>query len=178
MNAKDLIDKYYPEENKLKKMLLTHSSEVSHKTLEVSYRHPELHLDEDVLYNGAMLHDIGIFLTNAPTIHCHGTANYLLHGYLGGQILRKEGFPTLARICERHTGAGLTCEDIIRQQIPLPHKDFLPETEEEKVICYADKFYSKSDMSHVKTVEEVYRSLSKFGKEGVMRFKCWQDQFG
>lgn len=178
MNAEELIDKYYPEENKLKEMLLIHSGEVCNKALEVSHCHPELQLDEEILRNGAMLHDIGIFLTNAPSIYCHGKENYLLHGYLGGQILRKEGLPVLARICERHTGAGLTREDIIKQQIPLPHQNFLPETEEEKVICYADKFYSKSDINRVKTWEEAYQSLLKFGIEGATRFKCWHEQFG
>ena len=45
---------------------------------------------------------------------------------------------------KRHTGAGLTKKEIIEQELPLPQQDFLPETTEEKLICYADKFFSKT----------------------------------
>lgn len=177
MTAIELIDKYYPEDNELKRMLLKHSRQVCEKALNVLHLHPELNLNEEVVREGAMLHDIGIYLTHAPSIHCYGEAHYLLHGYLGGEILRKEGLPILARICERHTGAGLTRDDIIRQQLPLPHEDFLPETNEEKVVCYADKFYSKSNMNGVKTPDEIYHGLLRFGKDGAERFRRWHDQF-
>jgi uncharacterized protein len=46
-----------------------------------------------------------------------------------------------ARICERHTGSGLTAEEIVSGGLPLPERDFLPETLEEKIICLADKFF-------------------------------------
>ena len=59
------------------------------------------------------------------------------------QILRNEHLPeSYARVCERHTGAGLTLHDILSQNLPLPHHDLQPETIEEKLICYADKFFS------------------------------------
>jgi len=67
----------------------------------------------------------------------------------------------------------LTSIEIIKQNLPLPHEDFLPETMEEKLICYADKFYSKSSICRVKTMEQAERSLSKFGEEGVKRFRDW-----
>lgn len=91
--------------------------------------------------------------------------------------MRAEGYPRHARVCERHTGAGLTKHDIISQKLPLPEEDFLPETIEEKVICYADKFYSKSHLDRVKTPEQAERSLSKFGQEGVARFRQWRQLF-
>ena len=172
-----MIDKYYPEDNELKRLLLKHSCQVRDMALAVAARHPELKLDKELLRDGALLHDIGIFMTHAPSIHCVGTLPYLVHGYCGGQILRKEGYPALARVCERHTGAGLTCAAIISQQIPLPHEDFLPETEEEQVVCYADKFYSKSKPEREKTPEEACQSLAKFGEDGVERFKRWYAAF-
>ncbi len=50
-----------------------------------------------------MLHDIGIFLTDAPGIHCHGTAPYIAHGYLGADLLRRERYSEdVARVAERH----------------------------------------------------------------------------
>jgi len=92
-------------------------------------------------------------------------------------MLRKEGFPRHARVCERHTGSGITREQIINQHLPLPEQDFLPETMEEKVICYADKFFSKTHLDKEKTVEQAERSLAKFGEEGVLRFREWEQIF-
>ena len=63
----------------------------------------------------------------------------------------KRGYPQHARVCERHTGAGLTKREIIEQELPLPQQDFLPETTEEKLICYADKFFSKTHLDIEKT---------------------------
>lgn len=124
-----------------------------------------------------MLHDIGIFLTDAPGIHCHGKEPYLMHGYLGAQLMRKHGREDIARVCERHTGTGLTAEQINERNLPLPAGDYRPETLEEQVICYADKFYSKSHPKRVRTVEETARSLEKFGKEGVQTFLTWAERF-
>jgi uncharacterized protein len=125
----------------------------------------------------AMLHDIGIIRCNAPGIHCHGTEPYICHGRIGAEMLRGEGLPRHARVCERHTGAGLTRDDIVSQQLPLPQQDFLPETMEEKLVCYADKFFSKSRPDEEKTLEQAVRSLSKFGNEGVSRFMEWHEMF-
>ena len=72
MNPIDIINKYYPEENELRHILLTHSRSVADKSLWIADRHPELSLDKDFLYEAAMLHDIGIFLTDAAGIHCFG----------------------------------------------------------------------------------------------------------
>ena len=170
MNYQAIIDKYYPEENELKHILLVHSRSVADKALMVAERHPELHLDCQFLEEAAMLHDIGI-------IQCFGSEPYICHGRLGAEMLRKEGFPRHARVCERHTGAGVTREQIINQHLPLPEQDFLPETMEEKVICYADKFFSKTHLDKEKTVEQAERSLAKFGEEGVLRFREWEQIF-
>ena len=90
-----------------------------------------------------MLHDVGIFLTDAPAIHCFGKAPYLIHGRLGAELMREEGDEKTARVCERHTGTGLTAENIRTQNLPLPPGDYLPETLEEQVVCYADEVLLK-----------------------------------
>lgn len=125
-----------------------------------------------------MLHDIGIFKCDAAGILCFGTEPYICHGRIGAELLRSEGFPRHARVCERHTGAGITKAQIIAQNLPLPQQDFLPETMEEKVICYADKFFSKTHLDREKTIEQAEKSLSKFGEEGVLRFREWEKCFG
>ena len=147
------------------------------RALLIAERHPELRLNKDLLEEGAWVHDIGVFLTDAPGIECHGTHPYLLHGALGAELMRKEGREDLARFCERHTGTGLTVENIRAQNLPLPLRDYRPETMEEKVVCYADKFYSKSHLERVRTVEQTAQSLEKFGAEGVATFRAWAQLF-
>lgn len=173
----NIIDKYYPEDNELKRILLTHSRMVADRALLIARRHPELHLDEDFLEKAAMLHDIGVFKTDAPGIQCFGTEPYIRHGIIGAELLRQEGLPEFARVCERHTGTGITAQQIIERNLPLPVQDFIPETMEEQVICYADKFYSKSHLERERTVEQTAKSLEKFGQNSVARFMKWAEIF-
>ncbi len=177
VDYQSIIDKYYPEDNALRRLFLRHSRDVADRALAICDRHPELSLDRRFVEEGAMLHDLGIFKTDAPGIHCCGTDPYILHGYDGGLLLRAEGLPRHARVCERHTGAGITLRQIEEQHLPLPHQDFLPETLEEQVICYADKFYSKSHPERVKTIEEAERSVAKHGADGLERFREWERMF-
>lgn len=173
----EIIDKYYPADDELRRLLLLHSRQVADRALAIARRHPELGLDESFLEMASMLHDIGIFRCHAPSIFCKGTEPYICHGLIGGQLMREEGLPEVARVCERHTGTGLTAAQIERQQLPLPHQDFCPETAEEQVVCYADKFYSKSRPQRVLSVDEAYRSLLRFGPEGAEKFLNWSRMF-
>lgn len=168
-----IIDRFYSDDSELRHILVTHSQSVMRKALQIFSSHPELCIDADFLREASMLHDIGIVKCHAPGIRCYGTEPYIRHGRMGAEMLREAGFPMHARVCERHTGAGLSKDEIIRQRLPLPHEDFLPETMEEQVICYADKFFSKTHLDHEKTVAEAERSLAKFGPEGVERFRRW-----
>lgn len=178
MDYQKIIDKYYPETNaRLRHILMVHSRSVANRALEIAARHAELHLDTTFIEEAAMLHDIGICKCKAEGIACYGTEPYIRHGLIGGEMMRKEGFPRHARVCERHTGAGLSLEDIISQDLPLPHHDFLPETMEEKVICYADKFYSKSHLDRERTIEQAEASIAKHGADGLARFREWVKLF-
>lgn len=170
MNALSLIDKFYPRENELKHILLAHSRSVADKALALAARHPELGLDLTFVEEAALLHDIGIFLTHAPGIGCTGEHPYICHGFLGADLLRAEGFPRHALVCERHTGAGLSLQDILHRELPLPHRDMLPVSLEEKLVCLADKFFSKTHLEREKTLEQARRSVSKHGEEGARRF--------
>lgn len=172
-----IIDTYYPENNELRNILITHSTLVMRRAVRICMAHPELEMDMEFVREAAMLHDIGIMGCNAPSIYCIGTCPYICHGIIGAEMMRNEGLERHARVCERHTGAGITANEIIRQHLPLPVRDFLPETMEEKVICYADKFYSKTRLDHEKSYEEAERSLAKFGDDGLLRFREWKKLF-
>lgn len=170
MDYHALIDKYYAGQDQLKALLLLHSQQVADRALAVCLLHPEWNANLQFVKEAAMVHDIGIIYCNAPKIYCHGTEDYLRHGYLGAELLRNEGFPQHARVAERHTGSGLTKEQIIAEKLPLPEQDFLPETIEEKVICYADKFFSKSHPLRVENMSNIRRKMSNFGYGSLERW--------
>lgn len=177
MDYQQIIDKYYPKDTALRRILMIHSRQVADRALQIVDSHPELGMDRQFVEEAAMLHDIGIFLTDAPGIECHGTEPYILHGRLGAELMRREGYPRHARVCERHTGAGITEKEIEAQHLPLPHQDFLPETMEEKVVCYADKFYSKSHLDRVRTLGQTEHSIARHGEDGLRRFEEWEKLF-
>lgn len=177
MNYQAITDNYYCEDNSLRHILLEHSRAVADKALRIADAHTELGIDRQFVEEAAMLHDIGIFRCDAPGIECHGTEPYIRHGRIGAELLRAEGFPRHARVCERHTGAGLSLEDIVSHDLPLPHQSFLPETIEEILVCYADKFFSKTRLDREKTFDEAERSIAKYGSEGLARFREWHRMF-
>lgn len=179
MYWKQIIDKYYAGCDGLRHILLTHSQSVAQLALQIADAHPEMQMDRAFVEDAAMLHDIGIVMTDAPGIECHGSEPYIRHGVCGAQILRAEGLPeAYARVCERHTGAGLTRDAIREGRLPLPDMDLVPETMEEKLICYADKFFSKTRLAKRKTHEQAQRSLAKFGGDTLARFEELSRLFG
>lgn len=205
MTALDIIYHFYPQDTPLRRLLLLHSQCVADKAMAILQNYerqrqttpesslPPLIIDKKLVYDGAMLHDIGICQCDARGILCEGSEPYICHGTIGAQMLRdycaeleQEGkdisevdLEACASICERHTGAGLTVQNILDQQLPIiPVRDLLPETPEEKLVCLADKFFSKSgDPSTEKSFERVRRSMQKFGADSMARFEALCTQF-
>lgn len=172
-----LYDKYYSDNGPLRELLMVHSRKVADKALAIVDAHPELGADRQFVEEAAMLHDIGIFLTDAPGIHCMGTYKYICHGYLGAELLVREGLPRHALVAERHTGTGLTLRQIEEQGLPVPQRDMVPVSIEEQIICFADKFFSKTRPDVEKSLEGAEKSLVKFGEEGVGKFRRWCSVF-
>ena len=129
----------------------------------------------DFVREGAMLHDIGIYLTNAPALGCTGDEPYIRHGVLGKEILESHGLMRHAKVCENHVGAGLTTEEIKASALPLPERDMLPMSIEEKIICVADKFYrKKSENGHLElSLEEARTNIARYGQGPAARFDLW-----
>ena len=154
-----------------------HRIAVANKAIAIAQQPPEMNADEQFIEEAALLHDIGIIGVNAPAIECYGTEPYIRHGILGAEILCNEGLERHALVCERHTGTGLTLQQIVEQDLPLPHCDMQPISIEEQIICFADKFFSKTRLETEKTVEQARRSLEKFGSEGLEKFDKWCEMF-
>ncbi|MBN2173068.1 MAG: HD domain-containing protein [Bacteroidales bacterium] len=176
----NIIHKYYPVESVAYKFYFTHCLMVTDLAVKIFHHNPHLNLNLDYIIKGALLHDIGIIKTDSPQIGCYGTFPYIAHTYLGRQILEDEGLPEIAPVCERHVGTGLTKKDIIKAGFPLPHRDMMPISLEEKLICYADKFYSKS-ANHLlipKTPEKIRKKVGKYGNDKLKRFEEFVEIFG
>lgn len=175
LDTLDIISRYYLPGSKSHELLVMHSRHVAHKAVAIAAELTDHTIDAEFVEEAAMLHDIGIFLTNAPSLGCHGPHPYLRHGYLGRKLLQKEGLPRHALVCERHVGAGITRQDVLDHGLPLPARDMLPVTMEEKIICYADKFFSKNggEASQEKSLGSVLNELSNHGGEQVSRFLEW-----
>jgi len=172
MDPLKIIRKYYKPDSLAYYMLIEHGRMVLNKCLEIAENISYLSPDLLFLKEAAILHDIGIFLTRAPDIGCYGDKDYVCHGYLGRELLEKEGFPRHALVCERHVGVGLSTGDIISLNLPLPVREMLPLTLEEKIICYADKFYSKKTgaVCFEASVGEVRTGIRKYGADKLQRF--------
>ena len=163
MNHLTIINKYYPEGTPLRDIYMRHATSVADLAEELRAAHAP-HLDPDQVRSAAMLHDIGIFLTSAPDIHCNGSHPYIKHGPLGAELLRREGAPEwAARVAERPTGVGIG--------------ELVPETILEQLICYADKFYSKSGTMQRKTLADVEKSIARFGNENLEKFRILHAKF-
>lgn len=178
MDVLKILEKYYPPGDYAHRIIMGHSQAVARKAVELANKINDSRLHPGFIYEAAMLHDIGIKFTNAPDIGCHGDLPYITHGYLGHDLLLHEGLPVHALICERHTGTGITLNDIDRQKLPIPRRPMVPVTLAEELIAYCDKFFSKSgDLFKEKPLEKVLKSLSKHGEEKAARFMNWHRFF-
>lgn len=187
IDPRPIIQHFYPEETPLRQLLLAHSKQVRDKAFELagSPAGRTMNFDLALVEAGAMLHDIGILRCRAPKIHCSGVEPYLAHGVIGARMLREYArfhdginLEKVARICERHTGSGITAGEVREQKLPIPERDYLPETPEEILICLADKFYSKSGDMREKSLSCIRRSIEKFGSAPLARFDAMCRLFG
>ncbi|MEM2888083.1 MAG: TIGR00295 family protein [Candidatus Bathyarchaeia archaeon] len=127
-------------------------------------------VDIDLIYIGALLHDLGRSET-------HGTD----HPIVGARIARSKGLPQkIIRIIERHLGGGVSAEEAC--ELNWPKGAYIPETLEEKIVTYADKLVEgeclvpiertiqklkgKLGETHpsIKRIESLHKEISKLCK--------------
>jgi uncharacterized protein len=174
-----LIRRLYARSPEAMGFLLEHSSMVSRKALDVARRVEHLGPDLRFVEEAAMLHDIGIIRTNAPLFGCRGDAPYICHGVLGREMLEVEGLPRHSLVCERHVGVGLRVKDIVEKGFPLPRRDMAPESLEETIVCFADKFFSKDrEPLREKPLEKVRSQIARYGADKLAVFDSWVELFG
>lgn len=85
------------------------------------------HIDLELIEVGALLHDLGRSKTHS-----------VQHAFEGMKIAEAEGLPNeVICIIKRHVGAGITAEEA--QWLGWPKDNYIPQSLEEKIVCYADK---------------------------------------
>jgi len=162
--ATSILKKEAPSEEMMN-IIYSHSKNVADLSLKIAMKIPDT--DIHFIKTAALLHDIGRF-KHPPE------KSGIRHGIEGGKILRKAGFPRHARAAERHVGVGITKQDIIKQKLNLPKKDFIPLTVEEKIIAYADNFFEGSKKRNINYVIERFRK--ELGESYVKRFIKLHDE--
>jgi uncharacterized protein len=184
MDPLRIIEKYYKKDSDAYNMLVTHSTMVTKKALDVAKRykkkHPEVEIDMTLIEEAAMLHDIGSFLTCSKRLGSPEGKPYLCHGVLGKEVLEKEGLPKHALIAERHIGVGITKKEVVDKQMPLPKHDMIPKTIEEEIVCYADCFFSKEvgRLEIEESLDAIRDELQQYGVEKVKVFDKMVEKFG
>ncbi|MFH1053147.1 MAG: HD domain-containing protein [Candidatus Woesearchaeota archaeon] len=185
MDPLKIIRKYYKPGSMAYRLIVTHGRLVQKKAVEIAKlakkNNPKQKIDMKFLKEAAMLHDIGVM--NVKTLHMGtvGKKDYIYHTTEGRKILEKEGFPKHALVCERHIGVGLTKKEIIRQRLDLPKRDMVPISIEEKIICLADKFYTKHPpkLKIEKSLREIRATIKRYPGGQLRKFnKLYKELLG
>jgi uncharacterized protein len=109
--------------------VIKHTEAVSALAVEIAKQlqaknHP---INLQLVEAGALLHDLGRSQTHSVD-----------HAIVGAKLAQQEGLPQeIVSIIKRHVGAGITSEEA--QWLGWPKDDYVPQTLEEKIVCYADK---------------------------------------
>lgn len=139
---------------------------------------PDLDVDADLVRAGALLHDIGVYRLYTPTGELD-TREYVRHGLLGHELLDSLGFPdVISRFCSRHSGVGITRDDVRRQALPIPVDDYVPGTREEELVMYADKFHSKRTPPVFVSGASYQVAVGRWGEDKVATFAALRAKYG
>ena len=141
-------------------------------------------LDERLLALGGMVHDIGTYQLiksdgsdGEPLRFKH--SKYIQHGLRGYKLLKACGFgEDLAQFARNHTGIGLTAKAVKEQELPLPVADYVPVTEEQELVMYADKVHTKSDPAEFVGYDRCIRRAAKHGEANAQGMRDLIERFG
>jgi uncharacterized protein len=130
--------------------VINHCQTVTDFALEIAHkmRARGLEVNLELVEAGAMLHDIGRSKT------CK-----VEHSLVGSQIAQKLGLSQeVVNIIKRHVGAGITDQEAA--SLGWLKDNYIPQTLEEKIVCYADK---RVDHGKVVPIENEIENLKEKG---------------
>lgn len=119
-------------------------------------------VDLELVEAGGLLHDLG-----------RGKSHNVDHGVVGAEIAQTIGLPqAVIDIIKRHVGAGITLEEA--QLLGWSKDNYIPQTLEEKIVCYADK---RIDHDQVTPIQVEIERLQRCGfGEGAERVRRLHDE--
>ncbi len=142
------------------KNVIKHCKAVSELATEIANACKEkgLNVDLELVEIGALLHDIG----RAKTHSVH-------HAVIGAEMAKSIGMPeTIISIIKRHVGGGITEDEA--KKLGWPRDVYVPQTLEEKIVCYADKLINGSRRVPIeRTIEEFSRKLPQQAIERIKK---------
>ncbi|MEV5962941.1 HDIG domain-containing metalloprotein [Kribbella sp. NPDC051952] len=137
-----------------------------------------LDVDTDLVRAGALLHDVGVYRLYSPTGELN-TIEYVRHGVLGHELLKDLGFPEeICRFASRHTGVGITRDEVLRGALPIPVDDYVPGSGEEELVMYADKFHSKRTPPVFVSGASYQVAVGRWGEEKAATFAALRARYG
>ena len=110
----------------------------------------------DFIETASLLHDVGRSVT-------HG----IRHGIEGAKIMKDH--PEYALVCKRHIGGGIDSKEAM--ELGLPIEDYIPETLEEKIICYAVKLVSDTERITIDETLDKFRQLLGDDHPSIMQIR-------
>ena len=130
--AIELLKKY--NDDKHVENLIRHSKAVSAFAEDIAKKLTKKghNIDIEAVKIAGFVHDVGKSTRPGPA-----------HSLASGEILRKEGFPELASIVEKH---GLSKE--CAEEEGKSGEEFIAKTLEEKVLCFADAHFEMDKKIH------------------------------
>ena len=175
---KQLHQKYAKSDADLT-LIYTHCQIVEAIAMQLLDAKPIQGIDRDLVRVGCLLHDIGAYEVLEEGKFVRGVR----HGTIGEDILKNEGYSeTIWRFASHHTGVGLTEQDVMDQNLPIPVADYTAKTNEERIIMYADKFHSKSnppsEAPYFCSFDWFRNSVQKFGSDKAAKFDALAELFG
>jgi len=153
----------------LPRNIINHELAVMRKARDLAHNITKVEVDIELVKIGALMHDIG-----RSVIHS------MAHGPVGGDIIRKLGFKSsekLAKVVERHLLAGLSIDEA--KLFELPERNYIPETIEEKIVCFSDKLLSGTRKVSIEKRFQRWtekHGLNDFLKEQINRAKILEEE--
>ncbi len=142
--------------------VVEHCIAVAELALEIALQYNSV--DEKLVFEGALLHDIG-------RARSHGVD----HGFVGGEIAKELGLEEkVVRIIQRHVGAGITAEEA--EKVGLPPVNFVPETIEEKIVACADNLIDGTKRTKIEDAIEDLKDKLGDAHPSVKRMKMLHEE--
>lgn len=114
--------------------VIRHAETVSELASEIAYacKAKGIPVNLGLVEIGGLLHDIG-----------RGKTHSVHHAVIGAEIAKSLDLPEpIVSIIKKHVGGGITAREA--RKLGWPKDVYVPQTLEEKIVCYADKLVEGS----------------------------------